>query len=332
MSKCTGCGKDFNNLSRKEINLHVKNCKLYKQKIKEIKDKLTYDFLYDEYIVKEKSMRQIAKELGLSKPRLIEQKIKEYSIKVRSKSESRFAKGYIEQCKTTSQKRYGKPYHTMKGSSIFNKISNGVKEKYNVDNVSQIPEVKEKIKQTNLQRYGVENVSQSSIIQQRRKQTVKEKYNVDNVFQVPQIIDKIKQTKQHNGIYTHTSQLADNFLIQLANFIDDNEHIYYHPKTKEYSIYFNQKLYCYDFVDTLNKKCIEINGNYWHANPKIYSPDWINPHKQITAQQIWNNDEKKYDIIKEQRGYELLIIWEDEIHNDIKLALQKCINFLKGIT
>ena len=325
ITTCIGCGKEVELIN---FRTHTRACKLYQDKRAKMLEQLTYDFLYNEYIIQEKSISQITKECGFKNSRDVKKKLEEFNIPIRTGSETRFAKGYIELSQKTSLQKYGTPYHTSKDSTIRQKIFDGVKNKYGVDNIFQSEEIKEKIKQTNLQRYGVEYISQSPTVKQHLKETVRKKYGVDNVFQVPEIIDKINRTRQKSGVHMHTSKLADDFLVQLAQLIPDNKHVYYHPKSKEYCIYYNKKLYCYDFVDSIHKKCIEINGNYWHANPKLYSSDWVNPHSQLTAMQIWERDEEKYTIMREQRNYDVLVIWEDEIKNDITAVLNKCIQFL----
>ncbi len=77
----------------------------------------------------------------------------------------------------------------------------------------------------------------------------------------------------------------------------------------EYDIVFQGEIqrYCVDFLDEKNKICYEINGNYWHANPKIY-------RENLTECQKWNiyRDKNKIDYL-ESKGYKVIVIWEDEI-------------------
>lgn len=73
-------------------------------------------------------------------------------------------------------------------------IHNKVKEKYGVDNVSQVKEVNEKRKNTLVERYGVDCVWKSKEINDKKKQTVKERYGVDNVGQLDWVIEKCKNT------------------------------------------------------------------------------------------------------------------------------------------
>lgn len=71
----------------------------------------------------------------------------------------------------------------------------------------------------------------------------------------------------------------------------------------------------------LNKKIlIEVQGDYWHCNPTIYSENDI-VHSGFTAGELWKKDEnKKNNAIKYKRHY--YSIWESELQemtdDDIK--------------
>lgn len=80
-----------------------------------------------------------------------------------------------------------------------------------------------------------------------------------------------------------------------------------------------RKLYDLDLLNVANNKVIEFHGDYWHCNPKKYKPDYINKRKKKTAQEIWDYDKRKIEIIK-KHGFEVMIIWEsdyDHHHDDI---------------
>ena len=87
------------------------------------------------------------------------------------------------------------------------KIKKAVKEKYGVDNISQLKETKEKVKNTIITRYGVPNAfnigKEKSItyrkehkeeVKNKRENTCLKKYGVNNVFKSKEIQNKIKQT------------------------------------------------------------------------------------------------------------------------------------------
>lgn len=63
-----------------------------------------------------------------------------------------------------------------------------------------------------------------------------------------------------------------------------------------------------------DKIIIECYGDYWHANPTLYSEEWVNPRTKKTAKDIWDHDfNRKCDLEKE--GYLFLTVWEDDWNN-----------------
>jgi len=80
-------------------------------------------------------------------------------------------------------------------------------------------------------------------------------------------------------------------------------------------------------VDILHdKKIIEFYGDFWHANPKIYSGNEYIKSFSInkTANEIWLKDNDRIDSLK-KLGYDVLIIWE----NDWKKNKLDCIEKIK---
>lgn len=68
--------------------------------------------------------------------------------------------------------------------------------------------------------------------------------------------------------------------------------------------------YQYDFLIG-DKTILEVQGDYWHANPKIYGEGL----KPLNERQIFkverDKEKKKY---AEEKGYGIYYIWEDEIN------------------
>ena len=75
-----------------------------------------------------------------------------------------------------------------------NKIKEVVLDKYGVENVFQMKEIKDKIKNTNLEKYGVSNPNQNKEIRNKTKQTCLEKYGVENPLKSKDIKLKIEKT------------------------------------------------------------------------------------------------------------------------------------------
>lgn len=77
-------------------------------------------------------------------------------------------------------------------------------------------------------------------------------------------------------------------------------------------------------------KIIEINGEYWHADPVRYKRgDKVKIGKtQVPVEVIWAKDDYKRELA-ETSGYSILTVWEWET-KDIDACLSKCIKFLEG--
>ena len=62
---------------------------------------------------------------------------------------------------------------------------------------------------------------------------------------------------------------------------------------------------------------LEIQGDFWHANPKFYKESYelsFPGNIKIKAKDLWEKDYRK-KVLAESRGYTLLYIWENDIKN-----------------
>lgn len=74
------------------------------------------------------------------------------------------------------------------------RTKNNLMNEYGVTNISQVNEVKEKIKKTNLEKWGSENYFGSEFGKNKNKEIFIEKYGVDNPLKVNEVKEKIKKT------------------------------------------------------------------------------------------------------------------------------------------
>jgi len=112
---------------------------------------------------------------------------------------------------------------------------------------------------------------------------------------------------------------------------EEKDKIFFATHNKEYVLEKeNGGVWLYDFVDTINKKIIEFNGDMYHGNPNKFKAE-DNPHpfrKNITAQEIWDKDKRKLDIAI-KNGFEVLTIWDSEYRwGNKQEILDKCLVFL----
>lgn len=75
-----------------------------------------------------------------------------------------------------------------------------------------------------------------------------------------------------------------------------------------------RKFLIFDFYLPKRNLLLEVNGTYWHCDPRFYSPsDIINlPENTCTAQDIWQRDAFKLAEAKSQ-NYLCLTVWETEV-------------------
>jgi hypothetical protein len=74
---------------------------------------------------------------------------------------------------------------------------------------------------------------------------------------------------------------------------------------------------CDIYIPSLNL-IIEYNGDYWHCNPKKYNSMYFNKKKNKYAWEIWEYDEIRVELIK-NNGYNLEVIWETDLKNNNKI-------------
>lgn len=71
----------------------------------------------------------------------------------------------------------------------------------------------------------------------------------------------------------------------------------------------------------------EINGDYWHMNPKLYNENDVNEKTNKTAKEIWDKDEYKKQIC-EFMNISYNVIWEYDWKNNNEYIKEKIKNIL----
>jgi hypothetical protein len=97
-------------------------------------------------------------------------------------------------------------------------------------------------------------------------------------------------------------------------------------KTKQYCINVNKKIYMYDIVH--NNRAIEINGDYWHCNPALYTKNYFNQITGITAYETWQNDHIKLQHLLDYRQIPTLVLWESDYYANPTQKIEECITWL----
>lgn len=110
---------------------------------------------------------------------------------------------------------------------------------------------------------------------------------------------------------------------------EDRDFLFYETRNKEYTLKNkNGFYYRYDFCDLNKRKIIEFNGDIYHGNPNIFSPnDKPNPFHDRTAKELWEIDKDKKELA-EKNGFSELIIWEKDYRENKEKIINECLKFL----
>lgn len=75
--------------------------------------------------------------------------------------------------------------------------------------------------------------------------------------------------------------------------------------------------YTVDFLNEKTKHIIEVYGDYWHCNPKIYSDDYHHHYFKMSAIDRRKIDESRVKYL-ESLGYSVTVVWESDIEKFIE--------------
>lgn len=210
-----------------------------------------------------------------------------------------------------------------------------------VTNSSQLVSVKEKKKQTFIKNYGVDNIRKWKPFYDYVKTVIEARHsteyhtfvsnNAKKVWEsktdeekndwlyksIHSDAAKIKSLSNRNGYIVSNLEDSVSEVLNELNIIHTRQFIIKHKGIRKF----------YDFYLADYDVLIEVNGDYWHASPKIYNKDDVikYPFGYKTAKEIWDRDLLKKQHA-EQKNIPILYIWEYELKenkNDI-------INFLKN--
>lgn len=212
--------------------------------------------------------------------------------------------------------------------------------KYGVSNVSKLSTVKDKKARTFLSRYGVDNVWKSEEFKVWYKTYMEDTYGKGSLPNRYGRMNAYWSSKDSEFRKAVTEKMRDGYKKWLAG-LSPEELAEYNAKKANTIVgirasrlellveealvmldipHGRQKWIAgksYDFVIFGTNIILEINGDYWHANPRRYAPDDMitYPARRITARQRWDEDRKKSELA-EKYGYKVITIWEDEIREN----------------
>jgi G:T-mismatch repair DNA endonuclease (very short patch repair protein) len=211
---------------------------------------------------------------------------------------------------------------------------NGVEVK-SFSEIGKLESVTKKREKTWYDKYGVTNVSKSDKIKEKKRKTFIENYGVDNIFKTDEFKDSINNimiakygVKRKNNWDCLTDEEKRERIRRLnsgsSSILEKRIGKVLVEMGVKFEPQFELKGKLYDYHIKGTNILIEVNGDFWHANPKKYKASDILPFpkKEVLAESLWVKDEKKIKIARNS-GYNVITLWEMDITNlsDIELEL-----------
>lgn len=177
---------------------------------------------------------------------------KEYKEKIKKTSLEKFGVEHFtqnEKVKAKTKETHEKNFGGMMVSARkkFSEDNNGL-------NPFQIEEIKERIRETNLEKYGVEQYSKTSEYHNKAEQTNLERYGVSNVMFLQETKEKIRRTNIEKYERNSPTQihLPDHTLSLYTNLIEYKEKLH-ELGVQQFAKYMNTTIY------TIHRFCRENN-------------------------------------------------------------------------
>jgi G:T-mismatch repair DNA endonuclease (very short patch repair protein) len=112
--------------------------------------------------------------------------------------------------------------------------------------------------------------------------------------------------------------------------IDTKPEIIIENYLKEINVYYRKKeivgYYNCDFMIN-DKLIIEVQGDYWHANPIKY----LNKKLTLAQQNNIHRDKRKFTYLS-NRNYKILYLWENDIYRNLNICKNQINNLIYGKT
>lgn len=247
-----------------------------------------------------------------------------YGIKPRTASESSCLLSK-EKFKKTCLERYGVENVLSKESPFFEKRNKTVFERYGVQNIFQLKDIIEKIQNDDyyIEKYGcTRSEIQSNAMKAYWANLTDDERQKRIELSVHKNWVNAKDHKFLNGSKLE-GHVAEKLTEMGITFTQQLKLQYENEKGQTRNFY-------YDFFIQDFNLIIEVNGDYWHCNPKKYAEtDTVYFFKhECLVKDIWERDKRKRKVA-EDRGFRFIVLWEDELNKDIKdLLLQKLGEFI----
>jgi hypothetical protein len=297
MKKCNYCNKEVEG----NFNHHVRwECDKYKEIINSIEKKDLMEMYYE----KEMTIEEIKDFYGFSHQTVINRLFKKFNIKKRKLNDTTLTKNRLKKQSKTNQERYGYAHNFEKDSSSRKKWEKRLLEEEGIENVFQREDVKEKTKKTLIKRYGK---THPMFVDEFKDKMIQTKIERDSFGSF-----RGSQSELQKDVINELRKNFDNVKTEYFIFVDDEN--------------INRSWFSYDVLIN-NKIIIEVNGDYWHCNPKFYKENDIIkfPRGMRKVKDVWEEDNLKIDFAKRKK-FSIFVLWENNLKEDFNGTIKKILN------
>ncbi len=239
---------------------------------------------------------------------------------------------------------YGVDYCAQRPDKIKKTIDTWIKN-YGVDNPNKTTLVRDKIKQTNLERYGC-HPRQTPEVKEKQKQTCLDRYGITNpnyisnpdmlIFlndydwlfdqYVTQNKTAIQIAKELNvgsdttiGRYLRKHEIEikqycqhSYKAIQWLESIMEQEGIFIQHALNDGEYQIPDTRYKADGYCKETNTIYEFYGDYWHGNPDVYDSELLNETTNCTMGELYQRTIKREQRLRDL-GYNIVVVWEREL-------------------
>jgi G:T-mismatch repair DNA endonuclease (very short patch repair protein) len=288
------------------------------------------------------SAKQIADDLGVTAGQVIKA-LKAAGVPTRSVKESK-AQGEAKlRSILTNYERYGTSNPLGKGSPAFEKKQKTVLDRYGVDNVRKVPEViarMTEVKRVNGSLGNTNPAAISAAFQRRLKNlewrawfsrrcsdTVKNTYQ--SLTDEQRALAAANRQVGWQKWWVHLSEEERQAFLKKAGFVSKLEETFFELVQSTLQVTVQRQAlvpgiqYAFDGCVDESKILLEVNGTFWHADPRRYKADDVlrfPDGQERTAEYLWERDFRKQQAATEA-GYSLITFWEKDIREAPELEL-----------
>lgn len=283
------------------------------------------DVLEKEYLTRELSFPEIRNKYSIDYKSIVFL-LEYFDIKRRSISES--CRKRNEKSKKTVMDKYGVD-NVSKSDEIKRKKADTFMKNYGVDNIWKSKDYYEWLDAYMLEVYGTKRTTNPKKISETRNGFSEEKWeSIKNKHR--QSVEKYRNGKKY---WLNLSDEEKSKRLKDSLWKGRTYHSKLEKRIINAFVEMGIPIECQKFIGgksfdicLFNKFVIEVNGDFWHANPKLYKKDSVLkfPETDILAEDIWNRDEIKKKIA-EDNGYIVRYIWEKEVN---ELTDEELISYL----